>query len=74
MAHFLFSVFDPKNVLLIESGPASGLITKHLKFPEAADVIAAFEADRLQAFIDADFDTGQTRASGSNHGHPSHHR
>lgn len=70
---FFFSVFDPRYVCIIEWGPASGLLTTHLKLPEAADVIAAFEADGLQAFIDADFDTGQARASGSDHSHPSHH-
>lgn len=71
--NFLYSVLNPKNLLLIESRRASGVFTTHLKFPKATNVIAAFEADGLQPFINADFDTGQTRASGSNHGHSSHH-
>ena len=50
-----------------------GIHDVHLKFPQAANVIAAFKADRLQAFINADLDCDQTSAASSDHRYTSSH-
>ncbi|TNN45772.1 hypothetical protein EYF80_044015 [Liparis tanakae] len=41
---------------------------------KAADVIAAFEADGLQAFVQTDLDTNQARIARSDHCHTPNHR
>lgn len=45
----------------------------HLKFPQAANVISAFKADRLQALINTDLNTDQTGTASSNHCHTLNH-
>lgn len=49
------------------------LFNTHLKSPQATNVITAFKADRHQALINTDLDTGQTRTACSNHCHSSNH-
>lgn len=45
----------------------------HLKPPQATNVIAAFEADRLQPFIQAALDAGQTRTTSTNNCYATSH-